>query len=33
VVSVALNVFFNGLGSAEAAQHDAAATAAAAEHV
>ncbi len=33
VVSVILNVFFNGVGSAEAARHEAAATAAAAEHV
>jgi NCS2 family nucleobase:cation symporter-2 len=33
VVSVILNVFFNGLGSAEEARHEAAATAAAAEHV
>jgi len=33
VVSVLLNVFFNGLGSAEAARHEAAASAAAAEHV
>jgi NCS2 family nucleobase:cation symporter-2 len=33
VVSVLLNVFFNGLGSVEAARHEAAATAAAAEHV
>jgi NCS2 family nucleobase:cation symporter-2 len=33
VVSVLLNVFFNGVGSQEAARHEAAATAAAAEHV
>ena len=33
VVSVLLNLFFNGLGSVEAARHDAASTAAAAEHV
>jgi xanthine permease len=33
VVSVILNMFFNGLGSQEAARHDATATAAAAEHV
>lgn len=33
VVSVVLNIFFNGLGSAEAARHEAAMTAAAAEHV
>jgi NCS2 family nucleobase:cation symporter-2 len=33
VVSVLLNVFFNGLGSVEEARHEAAATAAAAEHV
>jgi NCS2 family nucleobase:cation symporter-2 len=33
VVSVLLNIFFNGLGSVEAARHEAAATAAAAEHV
>ena len=33
VVSVILNVFFNGLGSVEEARHEAAATAAAAEHV
>src|SRR5664279_3631330 len=33
VVSVILNVFFNGLGSVESARHEAAATAAAAEHV
>ncbi len=33
VVSVALNVFFNGLGSIEAARHEAASSAAAAEHV
>ena len=32
VVSVVLNLFFNGVGSTEAAQHEAAATAAAAEH-
>lgn len=32
VVSVTLNLFFNGTGSIEAAQHEAAATAAAAEH-
>jgi xanthine permease len=33
VVSVTLNVFFNGLGSVEAARHEAASSAAAAEHV
>lgn len=33
VVSVVLNVFFNGLGSVELARHNAASTAAAAEHV
>jgi NCS2 family nucleobase:cation symporter-2 len=33
VVSVALNLFFNGLGSVESARQEAAATAAAAEHV
>ena len=33
VVSVILNIFFNGLGSAEAARREATATAAAAEHV
>ena len=33
VVSVILNMFFNGLGSAESARHEAASTAAAAEHV
>nr|WP_294517759.1 nucleobase:cation symporter-2 family protein [uncultured Rhodopila sp.] len=33
VVSVILNLFFNGLGSVESARHEAAATAAAAEHV
>ena len=33
VVSVALNVFFNGVGSAEAARNEAAATAMTAEHV
>jgi xanthine permease len=33
VVSVILNMFFNGLGSAEMARHEAASTAAAAEHV
>ena len=33
VVAVALNLFFNGAGSLESAQHEAAATAAAAEHV
>ena len=33
VVSVILNVFFNGLGSVEAARHQAASSAAAAEHV
>jgi uric acid transporter len=32
IVSVLLNVFFNGLGSIEAAQHDASASAATAEH-
>jgi NCS2 family nucleobase:cation symporter-2 len=32
VVSVILNLFFNGLGSVEAARHDAASSAAAAEH-
>jgi hypothetical protein len=33
VVSVILNIFFNGLGSVEAARSDAAAVAASAEHV
>ena len=33
VVSVTLNMFFNGIGSQEAARHEAASTAAAAEHV
>ncbi|MTW18037.1 purine permease [Rhodoplanes serenus] len=33
IVSVILNAFFNGIGSAEKAEHDAADTAAAAEHV
>ncbi|MGD0109282.1 MAG: nucleobase:cation symporter-2 family protein [Rhodopila sp.] len=33
VVSVILNLFFNGLGSVESARHEAASTAAAAEHV
>jgi uric acid transporter len=33
VVSVILNMFFNGVGSEEAARHEAASTAAAAEHV
>jgi xanthine permease len=32
IVSVILNLFFNGVGSVEAARHDAASTAAAAEH-
>jgi NCS2 family nucleobase:cation symporter-2 len=32
IASVLLNVFFNGMGSVEAAQHDASASAAAAEH-
>jgi NCS2 family nucleobase:cation symporter-2 len=33
IVSVALNAFFNGVGSAESARHEASAAAAAAEHV
>ena len=32
IVSVLLNVFFNGLGSVEAAQHDASVAASSAEH-
>jgi len=32
IVSVILNLFFNGIGSIESAQHDASASAAAAEH-